>query len=177
MQYEEITLNNLFRHQDFHNENISEVEIQKKVVELKKEVHKKDSRLKWRKVLEEVMGTSTNLLNIRLKEILENAWQNYEEVKQYLDKEKFGTDETFLIPLVTHTIISEHHPKIEIRIGESYLGKIDFELQLQLVLKGVILKISQGKIQGVKAGKCSSNGNFSCEGITLFQDESSEFEF
>ena len=177
MQYEEITLNHLFRNQDFHEEKISKIEFQDKVTELKKEVKKKEPRLKWKKVLDEVMGTSSKLLNISLKDILENVWKEYDEVQKYLDEDKFNTDETFLIPLVEHTIISEHYPKIEIRIGETYVGKIDFEVRINLVLTGIILKISQGKIQGVKGGKCKSEGIFSCEGITLFEDESSEFEF
>lgn len=177
MQYEQITLNQLFRHQDFHDEKVSKIEIQEKVTELKTNIIKKDPRLKWKNVLDEVMGTSSKLLNINLKEILESAWGKYNEVEQYLDEGKYDTDETFLIPLVEHTIVSEHYPKIEIRIGETYIGKIDFELQLRLILKGIILKICKGEIQGVKAGKCSSQGSFSCEGIMLFEDESSEFEF
>ena len=46
MQYEEITLNHLFRHQDFHEKEISKIEIQDKVSEIKKKVNKKEPRLK-----------------------------------------------------------------------------------------------------------------------------------
>ncbi len=95
MQYEEITLNHIFRHQDFHEEKISKIEFQDKVTELKKQVNKKEPRLKWKKVLNEVMGTSSKLLNISLKDILENAWKDYNEVQKYLDEEKFNTDEFF----------------------------------------------------------------------------------
>jgi len=177
MKYEEITLNHLFRHQDFHEEKVSKIEIKEKISELKNSIIKKDPRIKWKNVLDEVMGTSSKLLNINLKEILEGAWKKYNEVEKYLDEDTFNTDETFLIPLVEHTVDSEHYPNIEIRIGDTYVGKIDFELRFRLVLSGIILKISQGKIQGVKAGKCKSSGIFSCEGITLFKDESSEFSF
>lgn len=177
MKYEEITLNHLFMHRDLREEKISKIEFQDKVTELKKQISEKDPQFKWKNILDEVMGTSSKLLEIGLKDILERAWEKYQEVEKYLDEEKFNTDETFLIPLLEHTIVSEHHPKIEIRIGETYVGKIDFELNLKLVLTGILLKISHGQIQGVKAGKCKSKGVFSCEGITLFEDESSEFKF
>jgi len=177
MKYEEITLNQLFRQQDFHEEKVSEIEIKENISELKRKITQKDARLKWKNVLDEVFATSSKLLNIGLKEILESAWSKYEEVKKYLDEDKFDTDETFLIPLVKHTIVSNHNPKIEIRIGEIYVGEIDFELNLELILSGIILKINQGKIQGVKAGKCRSKGIFACEGIALFEDSSSELEF
>lgn len=177
MKYEEITLNHLFRVSDFNNEKLERIEIQDKVAELKKKIAKKEPRLKWRKVMEEVLDSSNKLLNVNLKDILENAWRKYDELEKYLDAEKFGTEETFLIPLAQHTIISDHHPAIEIRLGEVFTGKIDFDVHLELVLSGVLLKINQGKILGVKAGKCSSSGYFACEGISLLEDESSEFEF
>ena len=177
MKYEEIKLTHLFTDTGFQDEKIKQVEIRDKISDLKKEVSKKEPRLKWAKVLEEVLGTSNKLLNVSLKDILESAWQNYGEVKKYLNTEEYNSDETFMIPLARHTVVSDHHPEIEIRLAETYLGKIDFEVHLELQLSGIILKIGQGKIQGVKAGKCRSRGYFACEGISLFEDESAEFEF
>jgi len=177
MQYEEITLSHFFREQDLHDEKLSKIELKEKVTKLKAKIYKKEPRLKWDKVYREIIETSSKLLETKLKDILESAWGKYQEVAQYLDEEKYNSDETFLIPMVEHIIISEHHPRIEIRIGDVYIGKIDFEVNLKLWLSGIILKINQGKIQGVKAGRCKSSGVFLCEGITLFEDESSEFSF
>lgn len=175
MNFSKITLNQLFRNPDFREKKFSDIEIQEKIVHLKMDILQKEPQLKWKNVLTEVIGTSTKLLDIKLKDILLSAWGKYSEVQKFLDKDKFGTDEVFMVPLAEHTITSEHHPKIEIRMGEIYLGKIDFDLELNLSLSGIILKISQGNIQEVKAGKCVSNGTFSCEGIPLFENESSEF--
>jgi len=177
MQYEEMTLNHVFREKEFHGEHVSKIEIKEKVRELQNKVYQKEPRLKWKKVLDEVMGTSSRLLNIKIKDILESAWKKYQEVEKYLDAEKYNTDEVFLVPLLEHTILSEHHPKIEIRVGEVHLGDIDFEIKLKLLLSGIILKISHAKIEGVKTGKFKTTGTFSCEGIILFQDETREFEF
>ncbi|MBT3383286.1 MAG: hypothetical protein HN778_01850 [Prolixibacteraceae bacterium] len=177
MNYEEITLSHFFREQDWHDEKLSKIELKGKVTELKAQINKKEPGLKWENIYREIIETGSNLLKTKLKDILENTWQKYSEVKQYLDEEKYNSEETFLIPLLEHTVVSEHHPKIEIRIGDVYIGKIDFEVNLKLLMSGIILKISQGKIQGVKAGKCKSNGTFLCEGITLFEDENSEFSF
>lgn len=177
MQYDEITLAHFFREKEWHAEKFSKIELRDKVGDLKKEIAQKEPRLNWEKVYSEIMETSSRLLDTKLKTILENAWEKYSEVKKFLDKEKYNTNEVFLIPLLEHTIVSKHHPKIEIRLSEVHLGNIDFEVILTLFLSGIILKISEGKIQGVKAGKCKSKGTFSCEGVVLFEDESSEFEF
>lgn len=177
MNYEEIKIANLFPDADIQEEGIKKIEIHDKISELRKKINQKESRLKWAKVLEEILETGNKFLSTSLKDILERGWQNYDEIKKYFDTDEFNSDESFLIPLARHTIVSEHHPNIEIRLAETYLGKIDFEIHLELLLSGIILKIGQGKIQGVKAGKCQSKGYFSCEGIPLFQSESADFEF
>ncbi len=177
MNYEEITLNHLFRHENLQEDIISKIDFQDKITELKKLVNKKEPRLKWKIVLDEVIGVSTKLLNISLKDILESAWKEYDEVQKYLDEDKYDTDDVFLIPLVEHSIVSEHFPKIEILIEDSCIGRIDFKIQVELVLSGVILKISEGNILGVKGGSCKSNGTFLCEGVTLFENENIVFEF
>ncbi len=177
MKYDEITLNHLFRHPELHMNMFSEVELKDQVVLLKKEINKKEPQLKWQKVLEEIIAASIKLLDSKLKDILESGWEQYSEVQKFLNGVEFSEDETFMVPLINHTITSEHHPKIEIRLGEIYVGAIDFKLQLQFVLSGVILKISQHKIQSVKSGKCVASGVFLCEGIVIFEEEGSEFEF
>lgn len=177
MNYDKIKLNQLFREPDLHPDQFSEIELEDKMVHLKQEIYKKEPQLEWRKVLEEIVNTSLKLLETKLKDILERGWVKYNEVQKFLDGVEFSDEETFMIPLVEHTIFSEHHPKIEVRIGEFYVGAINFELQLQLVLSGIILKITDGKICGVKAGKCISQSVLSCEGVTLYEDEGFEFEF
>lgn len=177
MKYEELTINQIFRIPELQENKLEEIEIKDKVVELKKKIIKKEPRLKWSYVLEEILNSGNKLLNVRLKDILVNAWKKYDEIEKYLNAENFDTEETFIIPIASHTIISDHHPAVEIRLGEIYTGKIEFDLHLELLMSGILLIIKQGKIEGIKAGKCQSRGYFSCEGIPLFDDESSEFEF
>jgi len=177
MKYEEITINHLFGEKSIAPEKLSVVENNAKFENLRQEIKRKEKIFQWEKIQNEISENCTKLLNVPLKTILENAWKKYEEVSQYLDTEKYGGENTFLIPLVEHTVVSQHHPKIEISLGATHLTTIDFEVRLELILKGILLKISEGKIQGVNAGKCKSKASFSCEGIVLFEDESREFEF
>lgn len=177
MKYEEITINHLFGDRNLPSEKLSAAETSAKFEKLRQEIKQKEKTVQWEKIQDEISVSCKKLLNVPLKTVLEKAWEKYEEVSQYLDTEKYGDENTFLIPLVEHTVVSEHHPKIEISIGEIPLSTIDFDIHMKLVLKGVILKISQGKIQGVDAGKCKSKASLSCEGIILFEDESREFEF
>jgi len=116
-------------------------------------------------------------LDIKLKDILESAWKKYSQVEQCLEQGKENPDETYLVPLIEHTVVSEHHPKIEISLDEVFLGEVDFEILLKLELKGIILKIKGEKINGVKAGSCQCKGSLACEGIEIFEDISEIYVF
>mgnify|MGYP006305369753 CR=1 FL=1 len=67
MKYETIKIANLFPVNDFQEESIKQIEIHDKVADLRKKVNKKDSRLKWPKVFEEILETGNKLLIISLK--------------------------------------------------------------------------------------------------------------
>jgi hypothetical protein len=177
MKYEEITINHLFGQKKIPPEKLSVVKNKTKFENLRQEVKRNEKIFQWEKIQHEISENCTKLLNVPLKTILTKAWGKYEEVSQYLDVEKFGNENTFLIPIVEHTVVSEHQPKIEISLGKTHLTTVDFDVHLELKLKGVVLKISEGKIQGVNAGSCKSKASLSCEGIILYEDESREFEF
>jgi len=177
MLYDEITLNHCFGEEIWNKQALSDLEHKEKVSGLKQEMVKKNPHLKWKTVSRELNGSAKELFNIKLKDILESAWKKYKEVQKYLGDEQAGNNEIFLVPLVEHTVSSEHHPKIELRSDGVLLGEINFTVHLKLFLSGVILKISQGNIQGVSAGKCKSEATVLCEGVTLLKDESREFEF
>lgn len=177
MKYEELTINHLFGEKNLPPEKLIPVERNTKFENLKQEIIRKEKIFQWEKIQNEITDNCTKLTNVPLKTILEKAWEKYEEVSQYLDVERYGAENTFLIPLVEHTVVSQHHPKIEVSLGETHLADIDFDVHLELTLKGIILKINGGKIQGVNAGKCKSKASLSCEGVVLFEDESREFEF
>lgn len=177
MNYEEVSMNYFFKNREIIGKQLISVESSEKIAELREKISKKVPQMKWAAVYNEVMGTCSELLDLKLKNIVEGVWRKYQQVEQYLGQGESDPEATFLVPLVNHTIVSEHHPKIEIRIDEVPMGKIDFEIQLELELSGIILKIKKSRIDGVKAGSCKCKGSFSCEGIVLFEDSSQTYDF
>lgn len=177
MKYDEITINHLFGEKNIPPGKLAFEEKNSKFENLRQVVKRKETNFPWDKIQNEISENCARLLNVPLKTILEKTWEKYEEVSQYLDTEKFGDEHTFLIPVAEHTIVSEHHPKIEISLGGTHLATIDFEVHLELILNGILLNISEGKIQGVNAGSCKSKASLLCEGLIIFEDESREFVF
>lgn len=99
-----------------------------------------------------------------------------EELRRYADPEKYPASETILVELASHLVRSKHEPHVEIMIGRAEVGRVDFEFEMALTLDGAVLEVRDGKIHSVRTGSCQASGGLSCEGISLFEEESRPFE-
>lgn len=177
MNYEEVSVNYLFRNRKTIDAQTFRIDSSEKGAKLKEAFIEKKPHLEWDMVSAKIIGKASELLDIKLNDILESAWKKYQQVEQCIEQGKENPDETYLVPLIEHTVVSEHHPKIEISLDEVSLGKVDFEILLKLELKGIILKIKGDKINGVKTGSCKCKCSLACEGIVIFEDSSETYDF
>jgi hypothetical protein len=177
MKYEDVTMNYFFKNRDRISDQATSFETSEKINDLRNLINKKEPLMEWNSVLSQVLKKCPELLELRFKDLLVGGWRKYQQLEQYFDQGKTNPEVSFSVPLVNHTIVSEHHPKIEIKINEIQLGHIDFSILLKLELSGIILNIKGGEIEGVKAGTCKCKGSVTCEGIVLFEDSSETFEF
>jgi hypothetical protein len=116
-----------------------------------------------------------DLLDIPISDILATAWNKCGLLLKYTDKEKYPPDKIYFVHLAEHTIKSEHKPYMEITLDEKPVGKINFNVTLSLTLKGIILKIQDGRIKGINPGECKGKGAIQCEGAMLLEQETESF--
>ena len=114
----------------------------------------------------------SELLKINILEILAKGWGTYSEFLEYLDEEKYPPDETVFVPLIEHTMTSNHSPSLQPIINQVPLGKIEFDINLEFLLKGAILRIQNGKIIGAKIGTVEGKGNLQYDGFKLLDVKS-----
>jgi len=177
MKYEDVTMNYFFQNREIITNQATSLKTSEKFSELRNSISKKEPLMEWDSVLSQILKKCPELLDLRFKDILVGGWRKYQQLEQYFDQGKTNPEVSFSVPLVSHTIISEHHPKIEIKFNEINMGHIDFSILLKLELSGIVLNIKGGEIEGVKAGNCKCKGSVACEGIVLLEDSSETFEF
>ncbi|MFB3057724.1 MAG: hypothetical protein ACE1ZQ_11260 [Ignavibacteriaceae bacterium] len=166
----QITLNDFFSTDQVIDEQLDKLEKSEHFTTLKEKVFK-TVRLPagiYKLLIRQV----SDLLNINILEILAGGWGKYSEFLEYLDKEKYPPDETVFVPLIEHKLISKHSPSLQLVINEKSLGKIEFDVNLEFLLKGAILKIRDGKIMGVKFGTVEGKGDVQYDGFKLFEAKS-----
>jgi len=169
MSNSQITLNQFFStEKKLSPEQLSPLESNKKVSSLKEKIWK-ETKVKGPLVLDLIIKKTAEILDIGILDIMVKAWNKYKILLKYLDKEKYPPDETFLVPLAEHTIKSEHRPSLEILINDQPAGKIEFSISISIMLKGIILKIQDGKIKGVTTGTCKGKGTLKCENIVILE--------
>jgi hypothetical protein len=168
MDSSEITLHQFFA---LKEDALSAIELSKGMEALKEKIQKESTAIKWPVALNEITKKVGDLLDISVIDIMVKAWNKYRELLKYTDKEKYPPDMSVLVPLAEHTIKSEHKPYLEILINEKPAGKIDFNINISLTLKGMILKIQDGKIKEIKTGSCKGKGNVKLEDFVIMERE------
>lgn len=131
--------------------------------------------MNWPATLKEIFAKVPDLLKVDVGSVLVGAWMKGEQLRRYADPEKYGPEETILVELARHKISSSHQPHLDILIGETSVGRIDFELTVTLMLESAILKIRDGKIWAAQTGACQASGELTCEGHSLLKKESEPF--
>jgi hypothetical protein len=166
----QITLNDFFSTDQVIDEQLDKLEKSEHFTTLKEKVFKTVSLPAGMYKL--LIRQVSDLLNINIMEILAGGWSKYSEFLQYLDKDQYPPDETVYVPLIEHTLTSKHSPSLQPVINEKSLGKIEFDVNLEFLLKGAILKIRDGRIMGAKIGTVEGKGDVQYDGFKLFEAES-----
>lgn len=164
-----ITLSQFFSLKEVSPDRLSATESGEQVSAVKGLVLKQTKGLGWGVIKDEIFKKLGDLLEISIPDILVAAWNKYQILLKYLDREKYPPNESFLVPLAEHCITSEHHPYVEILVNEQAVGKIGFDIKVALTLEGIILKIQDGKIKEIFTGTCKGKGTITCDNIVILE--------
>ena len=153
------TLNHFLSIKDLSKERLSEIikseefkPVREKMTKHLKGIHVPE------KFFEEVFKQLSEVLHIDIRALLLSVWGKSEEFGKFLNTENYPPDEIVLVPLAEHTVKSEHDPSLKSFVDQIPLGEIKFHVSVELVLKGVIIKIQDGKIMGGALGSCEGKG-------------------
>lgn len=165
----------LFENEGLPQTGVFKIESLQKVSSIRDALAKKAQALKWTVAFDEIISKMDDLLRISLHDIMVSAWNKYRLLENSIEKSKASPNETFVIALAEHTIKSRHKPYIEIILNDKTMGKIDFDFSIDLILKGFIVKVKNGKMKEIITGSCKSRGTIKCEDFTILEKETASF--
>ncbi|HSB12098.1 MAG TPA: hypothetical protein VLM38_21610 [Blastocatellia bacterium] len=111
------------------------------------------------------------LFDIQIPDILVSGWMKAAEVRTIQDKSRAAPDETFWAGLGEHTMSSEHHPYVDIRIEGQTVKRIELTMRLSFKLNSFVLKIQRGEIREIQTGTCEVKGIVEYQGIAIAEKQ------
>lgn len=134
------------------------------------------SSIAWPGLSKEIRSKAGDLLSVSIPDILIRAWNKAGILNKYINKEKYDPNEVFLIELKEHEISSKHKPYLDLEVNNKSIGRINFEIDLSIVVQGAILKIQDAKIKQIRTGSLKVSGAITCEGLEITKKESKEIK-
>jgi hypothetical protein len=97
---------------------------------------------------------------------------------EFADAEKYPPNETEVVSLAEHTIKVLHHPYLQVTYRGMVLtnARFTFTLEAELALKGVILRIQDGKIISIQAGAVKGSGELLLEEQSIIKKDFGSYE-
>jgi hypothetical protein len=150
----------------------------KEAAELKEELSRKSKLIQWSVVRDILFDKTVKMLDIPLLTFLLPAWQKYREIMEFADAEKYPPNETEVVSLAEHTIKVLHHPYLQVTYRGMVLtnARFTFTLEAELALKGVILRIQDGKIISIQAGAVKGSGELLLEEQSIIKKDFGSYE-
>jgi len=120
-----------------------------------------------------ILGKLDELLDIDIfQDILGSTWSQQKGLAKYADSEQYHSRKTVLIPILEHSLDSEHNPSVEPTIGGINMGKIHLQVEASFVINGVILEICNARIMKLHLDGILGGGTIKLSGVPFLEKES-----
>jgi hypothetical protein len=103
-------------------------------------------------VIDGVCASLQQALDIPVSGLLVSAWDRSRELRAAIQQTRGQGNTAVLVPLLTHTITSEHRPYVDVELNGAPLARLVFPLKIAFTLDGFVLRIAGGRIAQATTG-------------------------
>ncbi len=120
-------------------------------------------------VVDGVAHAVRELLDVPVTDVLVGAWERARDLKAAIQKTRESADASELVPLLGHTITSEHRPYVEIVKDDVAIARLVFPLTLEFRLEGVVLRVRKGRVSEILAGTVKVKATMKFGDFVIFE--------
>lgn len=115
-----------------------------------------------RLLYERLANVAADLADIDVAAVVAGGWRTYAALTDaaWRTRDRPGTEE--LVDLASHRIHSIHRPQVDVLLDDVPVGSVDFELELDIVVRALAATVSEGRLTAVEGGRCTLRGRLSC---------------
>jgi hypothetical protein len=119
-------------------------------------------------LVEGVAQAVQEMLDVPLTDVILGAWNRSRDLHAALQTTRESDNATVLVPLLGHTITSEHRPYVEVMQDEVPIARLVFPVKIECRLEGVALRVQHGRIGEILTGTVKIKGTLKFGDFVIF---------
>lgn len=120
-------------------------------------------------VCDEVGHVADSLLDIDITDVLFAGWRKHSDLVAAARRTFAAPGSEELVLLATHKITSKHCPHVDVRVDDVVVTRVDMELTLTLLVRGMLGVVTDGRLVGLRGGEADVTGVWMCEHVKLVE--------
>ena len=120
-------------------------------------------------VIDGVCRSLQQALDVPLSGMLARAWDRSRELRAAIKQTRDSATAAVLVPLLPHTITSEHRPYVDVVVNGAAVARLVFPLKIGVQLDGIVLRIAGGRITDVMSGAVKIKGTLKFADFVLLE--------
>jgi hypothetical protein len=119
-------------------------------------------------IIESVSKALQDALDVPISSVLGSAWNRARELRAAIRETRDSDKAAVLVPLLNHTITSEHRPYVDVMVSGAAIARLVFPLKLALQVEGAVLRVANGRMTDVMAGQLKGKATLKFAEFVLF---------
>jgi hypothetical protein len=115
----------------------------------------------------QVATVAHGLLDLDLGDLVVAGWRKQGELAAAAERTAANPGSSEVVELASHRISSVHRPFVELLINGAHVATVNFELDIEIVVKALVVTVRNGHVVSLHTGACDVAAKLAAEGLQL----------
>lgn len=106
----------------------------------------------------QIASIGHELLDMGLDTIILEGWRKFADLHEAAQRTLAASGSSEVLDLASHSITSQHEPRVELRLDDIPVATVEFALSLTFVLKAAVATVRDGRLVSLHSGVCDVEG-------------------
>jgi hypothetical protein len=107
------------------------------------------------------------LLDLDLGDLVVAGWRKQGELAAATERTAANPGSSEVVELASHRVSSVHRPFVELLINDVHVATVNFELDIEFVVKALVVTVRNGQVVSLHTGGCDVAATLAAEGLQL----------
>jgi hypothetical protein len=115
----------------------------------------------------QIATVAHGLLDLDLGDLVVAGWRKQRELAAAAERTAANPGSSEVVELASHRISSVHRPFVELLVNDMHVATINFELDIEFVVKALVVTVRNGHVVSLHTGACAVAATLAAEGLQL----------